>query len=658
MDCAFVGAGAVAGRYADALDGTDLRLTAVCDLDADRAAALAADRDAAAYGDLDALLDAEPAPLVLNLTPHEAHADVTRRALAADRHVFSQKPLAMDAGTARDLVALAADRDLALGCAPVSHRGPSQRRAARALADGRLGPVRLAYAHAHVGRVAEWHDDPDSFLRVGPLYDGAVYPLALLVAWFGPVGRVRAADAATPWPDREPRRPERPSHVEATLAFADGPLVRLTASLYAPHRSREFNSVELHGDDGSLYIADCGRTDDDTDAVRFGREGRDYVSMAPDAPADPTPLAAAPARLAAAVESGRRPRDSARRAAHVVAVCNAVEREAGAERGAREGERSPISPPDAAGPPAPDRVAAPDYRPVAAGGTAVRLPPVGLGCSRYRDGEYVDRRDSIAAALDAGYRLLDSAELYGNESRIGRILDDPGTPDRSTLHLSSKVWNTNHGHVEEACRGTLDELGVGTLDSYLLHWPDAWAYRGPLRDLASLPVERQEELTFPRDDEGEIVEADASLDGTWRDMERLVDDGLTRTVGICNVSLDRLRPLVDAARIPPAVVQVECHPYEPRRDLVRYCHERGIRVVAHTPLSADGLLSDPAVREAADAAGATPAQVVLAWNVRRGVVPIPSSTRVEHLVENLAAASLRPDPASLAPLDDLADSEG
>ncbi|MFB6304144.1 MAG: aldo/keto reductase, partial [Haloferacaceae archaeon] len=301
-----------------------------------------------------------------------------------------------------------------------------------------------------------------------------------------------------------------------------------------------------------------------------------------------------------------------------------------------------------------DRVAAPDYRPLPRPDAAVRLPPVGLGCSRYRDGEYVDRRDSIAAALDAGYRLLDSAELYGNESRIGRILAAPGTPDRSTLHLSSKVWNTNHGHVAEACRGTLDELGVETLDSYLLHWPDAWEYQGPLRDIASLPVAEQETLTFPRDDDGEIREADVTLEETWRDMERLVDDGLTRTIGVCNVSLDELRSLVETARIPPAIVQVACHPYEPRTDLVRYCHDRGIRVVAHTPLSADGLLSDPAVREAAAAAGVTPAQAVLAWTVRRGVVPVPSSTRVDHLVENLAAASLRPDPGALAPLDGLA----
>ena len=95
-----------------------------------------------------------------------------------------------------------------------------------------------------------------------------MYPLALLVSWFGPVERVRVADALDVWPEREERRPSTPSHVEATLAFAAGPTVRLTASFYAPHRSREFYGLELHGDDGSLYLKGTGSMGDDRDAVR------------------------------------------------------------------------------------------------------------------------------------------------------------------------------------------------------------------------------------------------------------------------------------------------------------------------------------------------------------------------------------------------------
>ncbi|WP_135806025.1 aldo/keto reductase [Halorussus marinus] len=647
MNCLFVGAGEVAREYAAGLADTDLGLAAVCDLDRERAEGLADEYGATPYADLSAAIAAEQAPLVLNLTGHAAHAPVTRTALEAGRHVFSQKPLAMDATVARELVALADERGLSLACAPTNPAGGPQRRAATALADGRLGTVRLAYAHAHVGRVTEWHDDPESFLRVGPLYDGAVYPLTLLVAWFGPVERVRTADAADPWPDREARRPERPSHVESTLGFASGPTVRLTASLYAPHRSREFNALELHGDDGSVYLRDAGAMTDGPDLVSFGRQGREYVSVPPQRPDGDRAFVSGPARFAAEIQRGRQTLRTARRAAHVVATCNAIER--AAESG------SPVSV-DADAPPA-AAPHPPEFGAESRSDAAIRLPPVGVGCARYRDGEYVDRQDSIAAALDAGYRLLDSAELYGNEARIGDILAAPGSPDRSSLHLTSKVWNTNHGHVAEACETTLDALGIDRLDSYLVHWPDAWAYQGPLVDLASRPVDEQEALTFPRDEDGEIVAADVSLSETWRAMERLVDRGLTRAIGVCNVSADRLADLVERADVEPSVVEVETHPLEPRRDLVAFCHQRGIRVLAHTPLASGELVGNRTVASVAADAGVGPAQAALAWNVHRGVVPIPSSTDDDHLVENLAAGAVRLDAEQIARLDGLSGAE-
>lgn len=664
MQCIVAGAGAVATQYAAGLDGAAVDVVAVCDLRRERADRLAAELDAAAYGDLDATLAAESAPLVVNLTSHEAHAAVTRQALAADRHVYSEKPLAMDAGTARELVEMAADRGLALGCAPCNHHGVVQRHAATALADGRTGPIRLGYAHAHVGRVTEWHDRPDSFLSVGPLYDGGVYPLTLLVAWFGPVRRVRVADALSPWPAHEARDPGRPSHVEATLAF-DGPVVRLTASTYAPHRSREFYGIELHGDEGSLYVADAGALDADDESVQFGRLGRDYVAMAPPTPDRRRTHLDGVERLARET-SRENPDDAdARRAAHVVAVCNAIETAAetgesvavadcGAERVAQP--TPAVRPPAAtldrpSTPNAPEEVSAGHRR-----GAAIRLPPIGFGCSRYRDGEYYDRIDSIATALDAGYRLLDSAELYGNEHRIGDLLAEPGSPDRDSLALVGKVWNTNHEHVREACEGSLAELGVDAFDCFMLHWPTAWAYQGPLERLAEKPVVEQERRTFPERD-GHRATVDVPLEATWRRLEALVEDGLTRTIGICNVSLEQLDRVCATARVPPAVVQVERHPYRPRETLVEACHDRGIRVVAHSPLSAPGLLAEPVPTAIGEEHGLTSAQVVLAWNVARGVVPVPSSNDRDHVVENLAAAGGRLPPDAMARIDGLANPE-
>ncbi|EMA47293.1 aldo/keto reductase, partial [Halococcus saccharolyticus DSM 5350] len=462
MKCSLVGAGSVAREYLAGIDDTSLSLDAVCDHDRDRAAAVAAAHDATAYGDVATLLNHESSPLIVNLTSHAAHASVTRAALDADRHVFSEKPLATDAAVAADLIALAERRGLGLACAPINHRCGAQQRAATMLADGRTGPVRMASAHAHVGRVTDWHDRPQSFFEVGPLYDGAVYPLSLLVAWFGPVERVRSADAAAPWPDRSEAVPQKPTHVEATLSFAAGPLVRLTASLYVPHRSREFYGLELHGDDGSVYLRDAGAFVDGDDHVTFGRVGRGYTAVPPQSPAADRGHIDGPARLAAAIREGRTPRESARRGAHVVAVCNAIEdvaEGAGADGAvietcaeavagtaakavtgtpadrnetievdgggtAAHRDNSAARRDDSAGGPdfeasttrLPTPVAQPDR---ARTDAAIRLPPIGFGCSRYRDDEYVDRRESIATALDAGYRLLDSAELYGNEARIG-----------------------------------------------------------------------------------------------------------------------------------------------------------------------------------------------------------------------------------------------
>jgi len=651
VNCLFVGAGAIATEYAAGVDASSaLSLAGVCDLDTERASALADEYGCAAFGDVDHALDATDAPLVVNLTSHAAHATVTRSALTAGRHVYSQKPLALDADEAADLLALARDQGLALGCAPGTPRAPTQRRAGRLLADGRLGPAGLGYAYAHVGRVTDWHDSPASFLDVGPLYDGGVYPLSLLVSWFGPVERVRTADTLDTWPERESRAPSAPSHVEATLEFA-GPTVRLTASLYAPHRSREFYGLELHGDDGSLYLGGTGAKADAPDAVRFGRVGRDYTAVPAQSPTSPYEYVDAVEALATSVRTGRPARATGRRGAHVVAVCNAIETAAA--------EGGPVAVPDRGA--VADVVPAPVVRspgPTETTGTtrSIRLPPVGFGCSRYRDGEYVERMDSIATALDAGYRLLDSAELYGNEARIGELLAAPGSPDREGLFVLGKVWRTNHRreHLLEACVGSRTELGIDAFDCYALHWPTAWEHRGPLEELASKPVAEQERLTFPERD-GDPAHADVSLGEAWTNLEAVHERGWARTLGVCNVSRAQLETVLDVATIPPALVQVERHPYEPRADLVEFCHERGIRVVAHSPLSAPGLLDEPVLAAVGADHGLSPAGVVVAWNVARGVVPIPSSTDPDHVVANAAAAGTHLSPQALDRIDALAD---
>ena len=638
VNCLFVGAGAIATEYAAQLGDTSLSLAGVCDLDDARARTLAEGQDCPSFADLETALAAVDAPLVVNLTSHAAHAPVTRAALSADRHVYSQKPLALDSEIADELLSMARTRGLALGCAPETPRAPSQRRAGRLLADGRLGPVQLGYAYAHVGRVTDWHDDPASFLEIGPLYDGGVYPLSLLVSWFGPVARVRVADTLDVWPERIAKQPTAPSHVEATLTFESGPTVRLTASLYAPHRGREFYGLELHGDDGSVYLRGTGAMDDATEAVRFGRTGRAYTSVPAQSPTESYAYVDAIERLAASVEDGAPSRATGHRGAHVVAVCNAIE--AAAEAG------GPVTVPshDATSAPIPEPIVAADNRhQQAPADSSLRLPPIGFGCSRYRGGTYVDRIDSIATALDAGYRLLDSAELYGNEHRIGDLLAAPGSPDRESLFVLGKVWRTNHRreHLLDACQGSRSELGIDAFDCYALHWPEALAHRGSLSRLAEKSVDRQESLTFPEDENGAVETADVPLATAWENLEAVYDRGLARTLGVCNVSRDQLETILDAGTVRPRLVQIEHHPYKPQTELVEFCHERGIRVVAHSPLSAPGLLEESVLETIGESHGLAPAQVVIAWNRTRGVVPIPSSTTPAHVVANLSAAGER-----------------
>ncbi len=651
MECAFVGAGAVAREYARGLADTGLRLTAVCDRDRDRAAAFAADYgEPSVYTDVDALLADTTAPLVVNLTSHAAHAPVTEACLTADRHVFSEKPLALDPARAAELVGLARERDLALGCAPVTPAADAQRHAQEFLADGRLGPVQFVTATANVGRVDRWHDRPDSFLSVGPLYDGAVYPLVLLVDWFGRVTRVRSADAVDAWPTDAPAV-DAPAHVEATLEFADGPVVALRASFYVDHRSREFYGLECHGDDGTLYLADTGALAADRDAVTV-RGGDRTPTVAPQPrPPRERPYIAGPAALAASVTAGRPDRTTARRGAHVVAVCAAI------EEATETGAAVPIEARPPTTPPTPTRVPPPASAPQTGRPDrgSLRLPPIGFGCSRYRDGDYVE--PAIGAAIDAGYRLFDTAELYGNEWRLGNLLAGPGGPDREALFLLGKPWRTNHGpgDLATACEGSLAELGVDAFDCYALHWPGAWRHTEPLSELSRRPVAEQERLTFPTDADGTPATAPHTLAETWTRLEQLVDRGLARTIGVCNVTLPQLARLVDTARIPPALVQIERHPYRPRTDLVAWCHARGIRVVAHSPLSAPGLLDDPVVAAVAAEYDTTPAAIVLAWHVADGVVPIPSSTDPDHATANLAAARLALDADAIARLTALAD---
>ena len=322
-----VGTGNIAGGYAtDALTHPELRLIAATDLDRERAAAFAATHGCRVHATLDDLLADEEVDIVINLTVHHAHYEVTRRALEAGKHVYSEKPLALDAREARELVALATARGVRLGCSPSTFLGEAQQTAAALIRSGRLGTVRAVYAEVNWGRIETWHPAPAPFFDVGVLVDVGVYPLTLVTTMLGPARSVRAWG----WelkPDRRtvdgtPFRIGSPDLIITALELDDGTVVRLTASFYVGRPAKQRGSLEFHGDDASLAL---GTFQDFDASVEVGSYDGVYEPVALVRPGyRGTAWARGVAEMASAIAEGRPHRASAEQAAHVVEILDAA----------------------------------------------------------------------------------------------------------------------------------------------------------------------------------------------------------------------------------------------------------------------------------------------------------------------------------------------
>jgi 2,5-diketo-D-gluconate reductase A len=231
----------------------------------------------------------------------------------------------------------------------------------------------------------------------------------------------------------------------------------------------------------------------------------------------------------------------------------------------------------------------------------VEMPQLGFGVFLVPADEVVD---PVRAALDAGYRLIDTAKLYGNEEGVGRAVRESGLP-REDVFVTTKVWNSDHGYdaTLRAFDDSQKRLGLDVVDLYLIHWPT------PQRDL--------------------YVE-------TWRALERLYADGRVRAIGVSNFNVPHLQRLLDETTVVPAVNQIELHPGFPQDELREFHARHGIVTESWSPLGrGHGLLDNPAVTSIADAHGKTPAQVVLRWHVQLGCVVIPKSTQEERIRENI-----------------------
>jgi alcohol dehydrogenase (NADP+) len=240
-------------------------------------------------------------------------------------------------------------------------------------------------------------------------------------------------------------------------------------------------------------------------------------------------------------------------------------------------------------------------------------------------------------ALEAGFRHFDCAERYSNEREVGEALQArlaaPGIA-REDIFVTTKLWNTNHRpeRVEPAFDASLDRLRLSYLDLYLIHTPFAFQ-----------PGDEQD----PRDQNGNVIyDKGVTLLNTWRALESLVDGGRCRAIGLSDVSLDQLLPIYESARIKPAVVQVEAHPYLPQTELLEFCKDKGIVLLAFAPLGhgmRPGLLEDPVISAIALQGGKTPAQVLLAWAVQRGTAVLTTAKTAARARENFDISALPED---------------
>src|SRR6202453_4893597 len=262
------------------------------------------------------------------------------------------------------------------------------------------------------------------------------------------------------------------------------------------------------------------------------------------------------------------------------------------------------------------------------------MPAVGFGTLIP---DPIETKKATKLALEAGFRQLDTAERYRNEKEVGEAMQEvftAGKIKRENVFIATKLWNSNHRpeRVKPAFEASLRRLQLDYVDLYLIHTPFAFQ-----------PGDEQD----PRDASGNVIyDKGVTLLDTWRALEGLVDEGRCKAIGLSDVDLDKTRAIFEAARIKPAVVHVESHPYLPQWELLEYCKKYGIVLQAFAALghsSEPKLLEDPVITAIAKRVNKTPAQVLLAWAIQRGTALLTTSKTASRIQENFDVSTIPED---------------
>ena len=263
-----------------------------------------------------------------------------------------------------------------------------------------------------------------------------------------------------------------------------------------------------------------------------------------------------------------------------------------------------------------------------------KIPQIGLGTWLSKPGEVAN---AVEIAIKNGYRHLDLAKIYQNQHEVGAALKKtiPSVVKREDLFITSKLWNNAHkpSNVQAAYEETLQELGLEYLDLYLIHWPVAFP-------------EGKDLVSKSEDGKQALLDRETSIVDTWKAMIELQKSGKVKSIGVSNFTIEHLDAIINATGVVPAVNQIEAHPLLPQDDLVAYAKQKNIHLTAYSPLGNNlsgktKIVDYPQVSEVAKKYNADPAQVLIAWGVKRGYSVIPKSVTESRIKSNFDQLELK-----------------